>query len=324
MARKSLFPIEYHNLWSRYKEMVALHWESHEIPYGKDKKYFDSLDENTQKYIKMVLAFFSQSESIVNVNLATRFFEDIQIEEARSFYARQLANEAIHGETYSTLIQSYVDDEKERELLFNAVDNFPSISEKYKWAMKWLKKKDPFAKRLIAFMCVEGIFFQGSFCAIYWLRNYHPSLEALINANDYIARDESLHCSFAIEVYKTLCASSNPDELLSTKSGGFTKLSQEEVEEIVKEVVELEKKFVEESLPVRLIGIDSSKVWTYIESIADYWVTQLGYRPIYGSKDPFGFMKDLGLSRKENQFENKATSYTKTTDSTKLSFDEDI
>jgi ribonucleoside-diphosphate reductase beta chain len=250
---------------------------------SKDEKYF----------IKNVLAFFAGSDGIVLENLGKRFMNEIQIPEARCFYAFQMAMENIHSITYSLLIDTYINDPKEKDHLFKAIETIPCVQQKANWAIKWIESdKASFATRLVAFAAVEGIFFSGSFCAIFWLRE-RGLMPGLTFSNELISRDESLHCEFAYLLYSMV----------------NNKLSQQEIHELIREAVEIEKNFITESLPCRLIGMNSDLMKQYIEYVADRLIVQLGYEKLYKTKNPFGFMERISIESKVNFFEARNHSY---------------
>lgn len=293
--RFSLFPIKYPNLWDYYKKSEMSFWTAEEVELHEDIKHWnDKLNDNERHFIKYVLAFFANSDSIVNENLAINFMTEVQLPEARAFYATQINIENIHAEIYSLMIDTYISDTKEKNLLFNAYKTVPAVEKKAGWALKWIGSDD-FVERLVAFCCVEGIFFSGSFCAIFWLKN-RGLMPGLSMANDFISRDEGLHCEFACELYSMLSQSS--------------RLTQARIEEIFINAVEIEKEFITESLPVNLIGMNSDLMIQYIEYVADFWLTRLGYNKIYNSKNPFAFMEMLSVEKKANFFEKRPTEYT--------------
>jgi ribonucleoside-diphosphate reductase beta chain len=257
----------------------------------------ERLNSDERFYIKNVLAFFAASDGIVNENLAENFLKEVQYPEARCFYGFQIAIENVHAETYSLLIDTYIKDLVEREKLFKAMDNIPSVKKKADWALKWIQS-DSFAERLIAFAAVEGIFFSGSFCSIFWLKK-RGLMPGLSFSNELISRDEGLHCSFATLLYTKYVKN---------------KLSPDRIREIISEAVEIEKEFVEDSLPVSLIGMNSKLMKQYIEFVADYWLVELGCPKAYGSENPFDFMDMLSLQGKTNFFEARVSEYKKPSD----------
>jgi ribonucleoside-diphosphate reductase beta chain len=305
--RFSLFPVQEPDIWTMYKTAEASFWTAEEIDLSQDISHWrDKLNDNERYFIKHVIAFFNNSDGIVNENLAANFFNQVQYPEARCFYGFQLAIENIHGETYSLLIDSYISDEKEKEHLFNAIDTVPSVKRKADWAMKWIENGS-FTETLIAFAAVEGIFFSGSFCSIFWLKK-RGLMPGLCFANELISRDEGLHCDFACLLYTQHIEN---------------KLPEETVRQIISEAVEIEKEFVTSSLPVRLIGMNSDLMCEYIEFVADRLLVSLGCSKIYNTRCPFDFMINIALENKGNFFEGRVGSYQKSgvMDSTKDSKD---
>jgi ribonucleoside-diphosphate reductase beta chain len=301
--RFSLLPVQHHDLWKMYKTAEASFWTAEEIDLAQDISHWrEKLNDNERYFIKHVLAFFNNSDGIVNENLAANFFNQVQYPEARCFYGFQLMMENIHGETYSLLIDTYITDKEEKEHLFNAIETVPSVKRKADWAFKWIENGS-FAERLIAFAAVEGIFFSGSFCSIFWLKK-RGLMPGLSFSNELISRDEGLHCDFACMLYT--------DHIEN-------KLSEETVRDVIKEAVEIEKEFVTASLPVRLIGMNSDLMCQYIEYVADRLMISLGYSKIWDSKCPFDFMTNIALENKGNFFEGRVGSYQKSgvMDSTK-------
>tara|TARA_B100000795_G_C22806251_1_gene445055 strand:+ start:2820 stop:3785 length:966 start_codon:yes stop_codon:yes gene_type:complete len=289
-----LFPIKHHKIWEMYKKSLALIWTAEEIDLGKDLNDWPKLREEEQHFVKNILAFFAGSDGIVLENLGVRFMNEIQIPEAKCFYGFQIAMENIHSETYSLLIDTYVKDKDEKHRLFNAIDTIPSVRKKANWALKWIGDKSTFAKRLVAFAAVEGIFFSGSFCAIFWLKK-RGLMPGLTSSNELISRDEGLHTDFACLLYSML----------------ENKLDQETIYEIIKESVEIEKEFIIDSIPCRLIGMNSELMSLYIEFVADRLVTQLGYQKIYNTQNPFDFMEMISMEGKTNFFEKRVMEYSK-------------
>ena len=292
--RFSIFPIKYHDIWKAYKDHQNAFWVAEEIDYGADVKDYEKLTDDEQYFIKNILAFFAESDGIVVENLVTNFCSMVQLPEARCFYTWQAAMEQIHGETYSLLIDTFVKDKTEKIKLFNAIEHNPIVAKKAEWAEKWIKQ-GTFTEKLVAFAIVEGIFFSGSFCAIFWLRNRGLMTKALGKSNELIARDEGLHTDFAILLYTKYI-----DD----------KLTREQVYEIMKEAVEIEREFICGSLPCRLIGMNSELMYDYIKYVADRLLTQLGYEKIYNTKNPFKFMELTSLDGKTNFFEERVTEYT--------------
>ena len=288
-----MFPIQDESIWKMYKKQVDCFWRAEEIDLSKDLSSWKSLTNDEQYFIKMIIAFFAASDGIVSENLALRFMGDVQLSEARAFYGFQIAMENIHSETYSLLIETYINNHDEKHKLFNAVQNFPCIRKKADWAIKWIQDKDAsFATRLVAFACVEGIFFSGAFCSIFWLKK-RGLMPGLSFSNELISRDEALHCEFAVLLYSKM----------------INKLKKEKIYEIIKEAVEIEKEFSCEALPCRLIGMNSELMSQYIEFVADRLLLQLGYDKIYNTNNPFPWMESISLNGKTNFFEKKVADY---------------
>jgi len=290
-----LFPLEYPKIWEMYKKAMASFWTAEEVDLYTDIAQWNNLNANEQHFIKNVLAFFAASDGIVNENLAQQFMSEIQVPEARCFYGFQIAIENIHSEMYSTLIETYIKDLKERQRLFNAIDNVPSVQKKARWALKWINKENLFAERLLAFACVEGIFFSGSFCSIFWLKK-RGLMPGLTFSNELISRDEGLHTDFACLLYSML---------------KYTKLPQKVIHQLVSEAVDIEKEFICESLPVDLIGMNSRLMSQYIEFVADRLLISIGYDKIYMAQNPFDWMNMISVSGKTNFFEKKVGEYAK-------------
>ena len=295
--RWCLLPIQYPKLWEFYKKAQASYWTAEELDLARDRKDFDALSDDERHFIKMVLAFFASADGAVIENLGARFLADVEIPEARSFYTFQLAMEAVHAETYGLLIQQYVQDAVERTRLFAAVEHIPSIKSKGDWAEKWIDSSDSFAHRLVAFACVEGIFFSGSFCAIFWLKK-RGLMPGLTFSNELISRDEGLHTDFACHLYT----------MLVNDGDG---LPEETVRAIVGEAVDLEREFICESLPCALIGMCADSMGAYIEFVADRLMSELGCSKVYGTANPFPFMEQISLQGKSNFFEKRESSYAK-------------
>lgn len=292
--RYVMFPIEDHDIWKQYKKQMDCFWRAEEVDLSKDYKDWEKLTSNEKHFIKMVLAFFAASDGIVLENLGMRFMSEVQISEARAFYGFQIMMENIHSEMYSLLIDSYIKDKEEKTKLFKAVENFECINKKANWAIKWIHdKRSAFATRLIAFACVEGIFFSGSFCAIYWLKK-RGLMPGLTFSNELISRDEGMHTDFAVLLYTKL----------------QKKISKARIYEIIKEAVEIEKEFICEALPCRLIGMNQDNMKQYIEFVADRLVVQLGYDKIYNSANPFDFMEMISIEGKTNFFEKRVGDYS--------------
>jgi len=289
-----LFPIKYRKVWDMYKKHEASFWTAEEIDLSQDTKDWVTLTRDEQHFIKHVLAFFAASDGIVLENLAERFLKEVQIPEARCFYGFQVAMENIHSETYSLLLDTYIKETVERTRLFHAIETIPCIQEKASWAMRWIKSSTSFAERLVAFAAVEGIFFSGSFCAIFWLKK-RGKMPGLTFSNELISRDEGLHCDFACLLYSML----------------KNKLSQKTVHEIIKHAVKIEKEFVCDSLPVDLIGMNSKLMSEYIEFVADRLLDALGYDKVWNTKNPFDWMEMISLQGKTNFFEKRVGEYQK-------------
>ena len=293
--RFSLFPVQEPDIWMMYKTAEASFWTAEEIDLAQDISHWrDKLNDNERYFIKNVIAFFNNSDGIVNENLAANFFNQVQYPEARCFYGFQLAIENIHGEVYSLLIDSYISDEEEKENLFNAIDTVPAVKRKADWAMKWIDNGS-FTETIIAFAAVEGIFFSGSFCSIFWLKK-RGLMPGLCFANELISRDEGLHCDFACLLYTQHIEN---------------KLPEETVKAIISEAVEIEKEFVTSSLPVRLIGMNSELMCEYIEFVADRLLMELGCEKEWNSTNPFDFMDMISLQGKTNFFEKRVGDYQK-------------
>jgi ribonucleotide reductase beta subunit family protein with ferritin-like domain len=290
-----LFPIQHKDIWEMYKKHEASFWTAEEVDLSQDNKDWDLLTKDEQHFIKHVLAFFAASDGIVLENIGQRFLTEVQLPEARCFYGFQLAMENIHSETYSLLIDTYIKDSTEKHEMFNAIEKIPCIRKKAEWAMKWITCGDSFAERLVAFAAVEGIFFSGSFCAIYWLKK-RSKMPGLTFSNELISRDEGLHCDFACLLYRNL---------------KYTKLSESTIHKIIGDAVEIEKEFVCSSIPVSLIGMNADLMSEYIEFVADRLIDALGYKKIYHTKNPFEWMEMISLQGKTNFFEKRVGEYQK-------------
>ena len=288
-----MFPIQYDDIWKMYKKQVDCFWRAEEIDLTKDLADWDRLEKDEQYYISMILAFFAASDGIVLENLALRFMGDVQVSEARAFYGFQIAMENVHSESYSLLIDTYIQDEEHKERLFNAIDTFPCIKKKADWAKKWIgDNRSSFATRLVAFACIEGIFFSGAFCSIFWLKK-RGLMPGLTFSNELISRDEALHTEFAVLLYTKL----------------QKKINKSRIYEIVREAVEIETEFICEALPCRIIGMNSELMTQYIQFVADRLCLQLGYDKIYGTANPFHFMELISLESKTNFFEKRVADY---------------
>jgi len=289
-----LFPIADKEIWAMYKKHVASFWTAEEIDLHDDHKDWLKLNAKEQHFIKYVLAFFAASDGIVLENLCSHFINDVKLAEARCFYAFQAMMENIHSETYSLLIDTYIKNEKEKQELFGAMDRIQCIKQKAQWAMKWMSRDCAFIQRLVAFACVEGIFFSGSFCALFWLKK-RGLMPGLTFSNELISRDEGLHTDFACLLYK----------------GCANKLDQNTVADMVRSAVVCEKEFICDSLPVDLIGMNSKLMGQYIEFVADRLVHALGHKKIFNSKNPFDWMEMISLQGKTNFFERRVGEYAK-------------
>ena len=293
-----MFPLKYHDIWEMYKTAEMSFWTAEEIDLAQDlTDWNEKLNDNEKHFIKMVLAFFAASDGIVNENLAENFLKEVQYPEAKSFYGFQIAMENVHSETYSLLIDTYIKDSAEKDRLFHAIDNFPSIKEKADWALKWIAS-DSFDERLIAFAAVEGIFFSGSFCSIFWLKK-RGLMPGLSFSNELISRDEGLHCQFATLLHNRYIKD---------------KVSEERIKEIICSAVDIERTFITESLPVSLIGMNSKLMEQYIEFTADFWLQALGCQKVYNVENPFDFMDMISLQGKTNFFEKRVAEYQKVSD----------
>ncbi|MCM0665906.1 MULTISPECIES: ribonucleotide-diphosphate reductase subunit beta [Flavobacterium] len=309
-----IFPIKHHDIWEWYKKMEASFWTAEEIDLHQDlTDWNNKLNDDERYFIKHILAFFAASDGIVNENLAENFVNEVQYAEAKFFYGFQIMMENIHSETYSLLIDTYVKDEAEKAELFNALEVFPAIGKKAEWALKWIES-DSFAERLIAFAAVEGIFFSGAFCSIYWLKK-RGLMPGLTFSNELISRDEGVHCDFAVHLHN--------HHLVN-------KVPKERIKEIIVDALDIERQFVTESLPVSLIGMNAGLMTQYLEFVADRLLVELGCERVYGSANPFDFMDMISLQGKTNFFEKRVAEYQKSgvmnndSDAQKISFDADF
>jgi ribonucleotide reductase beta subunit family protein with ferritin-like domain len=305
--RFTIFPIKYHNLWELYKKAQMSNWTAEEVDLNNDLNDWNNLNENERHFIKYILAFFAASDGIVFENLSLNFSKEIQLSEVRSFYAYQEHNEMVHGETYSLLIDKYINDTEEKSKIFRAIETIPCIEKKAKWAFKYFNKNIPFCDRLVAFACVEGIFFSGSFCAIFWLKK-RGLMPGLSFSNELISRDEAMHQDFAVELFHMM----------------RNKTSQSKVYEIIKDAVSIEKEFILDALPCKLIGMDSQKMSQYIEFVADRLLKQLGFKSLWNQQNPFDFMENISLDGKTNFFEKRVGEYSKFSGQGEITFDEDF
>jgi ribonucleoside-diphosphate reductase beta chain len=289
-----LFPIKHNDIWEMYKKAEASFWTAEEIDLSSDQTDWTAkLNDDERHFIKHVLAFFAASDGIVNENLAVNFMNEVQYPEARCFYGYQIMIENIHSETYSLLIDTYIKDPQEKDKLFHAIETIPAVKHKAEWALKWIGNGG-FAERLIAFAAVEGIFFSGSFCSIFWLKK-RGLMPGLTFSNELISRDEGLHCDFACLLYSQL----------------VNQLPKEKVSQIITDAVSIEKEFVTESLPVRLIGMNADMMCQYIEFVADRLLLALGCSKVYNATNPFDFMELISLQGKTNFFEKRVAEYQK-------------
>jgi len=309
-----IFPIKHHDIWEWYKKMEASFWTAEEIDLSQDiNDWNNKLNDEERYFIKHILAFFAASDGIVNENLAENFVNEVQYAEAKFFYGFQIMMENIHSETYSLLIDTYVKDETERDELFNALEVFPAIKKKADWALKWIES-DSFAERLIAFAAVEGIFFSGAFCSIYWLKK-RGLMPGLTFSNELISRDEGVHCDFAVHLHN--------HHLVN-------KVPKARIREIIVDALNIEREFITESLPVSLIGMNAALMTQYLEFVADRLLVELGCDREYNTSNPFDFMDMISLQGKTNFFEKKVAEYQKSgvmnTDSQaqKITFDADF
>lgn len=288
-----MFPIEHQDIWQMYKKQVDCFWRAEEVDLTKDLASWATLNEDEKFFIKMVIAFFAASDGIVLENLGMRFMSEVQCSEARAFYGFQIAMENIHSEMYSLLIETYIKDQKEKNKLFSALQSFPCIKKKADWALKWIHdKRSSFATRLVAFACVEGIFFSGAFCSIFWLKK-RGLMPGLAFSNELISRDEALHTEFAVLLFNKL----------QRKPG------KKKIIEIIREAVEIEKEFICDALPCRLVSMNSESMSQYIEFVADRLSIQLGCGNIYNTGNPFDFMEMISIEGKTNFFEKRVGEY---------------
>ena len=313
-----IFPIKHHDIWDWYKKMEASFWTAEEIDLHQDLNDWNNKLNSDEKYfIKHILAFFAASDGIVNENLAENFVNEVQYAEAKFFYGFQIMMENIHSETYSLLIDTYVKDETEKDQLFRALEVFPAIKKKADWALKWIES-DSFAERLIAFAAVEGIFFSGAFCSIFWLKK-RGLMPGLTFSNELISRDEGVHCDFAVHLHN--------HHLIN-------KVPKDRIKEILMDALEIEREFITESLPASLIGMNATLMAQYLEFVTDRLLVELGCERVYNSSNPFDFMDMISLQGKTNFFEKRVSEYQKAgvmnsgsqgdSDSQKISFDADF
>ena len=290
-----LFPIKHHDVWEMYKQSMACFWTADEIDLAPDLAEWENLSDDSRHFLKHVLAFFAASDGIVNENLVTNFADEVQWPEARCFYGFQIMMENIHAETYSLLIDTYIKDPQEKDHLFKALETVPSVKKKGEWALRWLdRKRGNFAERLVAFAAVEGIFFSGSFCALFWLKK-QGIMQGLTFSNELISRDEGLHCDFACLLHSKL-----------NRGAG-----ENMIHRIISEAVKIETEFVTEALPVSLIGMNATLMKQYIEFVADRLLISLGATKLYNVENPFPWMEMISLQGKTNFFERRVGEYQK-------------
>jgi len=292
--RFTMFPIQYNDIWEMYKKAEASFWTAEEVDLSDDMKHWQNLTDDERHFISHILAFFASSDGIVLENLGVNFMKEVQVPEARAFYGFQIAIENIHSEMYSLLIDAYIKDSEQKQFLFRAMDNIPCVAKKANWALKWIESSASFAERLIAFACIEGIFFSGSFCSVFWLKK-RGLMPGLTFSNELISRDEGLHRDFACLLYSYL--NNKPEESV--------------VRQIVTEAVEIEKEFVCDSLPVNLVGMNCDLMKDYIEFVADHLLAQLGMEKEYNTVNPFDWMELISLQGKTNFFEKRVGEYQK-------------
>jgi ribonucleotide reductase beta subunit family protein with ferritin-like domain len=289
-----MFPIHNQDIWKMYKKQMDCFWRAEEINLAQDLGDWEKLSSDEKHFITMVLAFFAASDGLVLENLASRFMNDVQVSEARAFYGFQIAMENVHSETYSLLIDTYVRDDAEKTRLFHAIENYPCIAKKANWAKKWIgDNRSSFASRLVAFAAIEGIFFSSSFASIYWIKK-RGLMPGLTFSNELISRDEALHTEFAVLLYSKL----------------VKKLNKKRIYEIIQEAVEIEKEFITEAIPCRMIGMNANLMMQYIEFVADRLIVQLGYDKIYNVTNPFDFMELISIESKVNFFERTNAEYS--------------
>lgn len=306
-SRYVIFPIEHHDIWEYYKQHQAAFWTAEEVDLSNDIRDWEKLTSNEQYFVKNILSFFAASDGIVNENLAENFYKEVQYPEAKFFYGFQLAMENIHSLMYSLLIDTYISDKKEKDECFNAIDRLPAVQKKAKWALDWIDNAS-FAERLVAFAAVEGIFFSGSFCSIFWLKS-KGIMQGLCNANTLIFKDENLHCDFAIHLLNNHLEN---------------KLSEKKIKEIVLSALEIEKEFITESLPVSLIGMNSNLMKQYLEFVADGLLVKMGCSKEFNVEQPFKFMEQIAIETKGNFFESRTMEYQKAKLNETIVFNEDF
>ena len=308
-TRFTLFPLRHHDIWAAYEKHKNAFWTAQEIDYAADLEDWAKLTDNERYFVEHILAFFAGADGIVLENLVSCFCKEVQIPEARCFYGFQAAMENIHSEVYSLLIETFIKDHDRKTSLFNAIDTIPCVTKKASWALQWIDPSRPFAERLVAFAIVEGIFFSGSFCAIFWLKSRGLMVKALGTSNELIARDVGLHTDFAVLLYSKI----------------QNKLSNATMIDILTSAVKIEEEFIAESLPCRLIGMNNELMIQYIRFVADRLLQQLGYEPHYNETNPFDFMTLNSLDGKTNFFEKRVTEYTvANSDTSEFKIDDDF
>ena len=306
-GRFVIFPIEHNDIWEYYKQHQAAFWTAEEVDLTNDIRDWENLTENEQYFVKKVLSFFAASDGIVNENLAENFYREVQYPEAKFFYGIQLAMENIHSLMYSLLIDTYINNPKEKDECFNAIDRLPAVQKKAKWALEWIENAS-FAERLVAFAAVEGIFFSGSFCSIFWLKS-RGIMQGLCNANSLIFKDENLHCDFAIHLLNN-----HLEE----------RPSEKRIREIILSALEIEKEFITESLPVSLIGMNSNLMKQYLEFVVDGLLVKMGCSKEFNVEQPFKFMEQIAIETKGNFFESRTMEYQKAKLNETISFTDDF
>jgi ribonucleoside-diphosphate reductase beta chain len=306
-GRFVIFPIEHNDIWEFYKQHQAAFWTAEEIDLTNDIRDWESLTENEQYFVKNVLSFFAASDGIVNENLAENFYREVQYPEAKFFYGMQLAMENIHSLMYSLLIDTYINNPKEKDECFNAIDRLPAVQKKAKWALEWIENAS-FAERLVAFAAVEGIFFSGSFCSIFWLKS-RGIMQGLCNANSLIFKDENLHCDFAIHLLNNHVEK---------------RPSEKRIKEIILSALEIEKEFITESLPVSLIGMNQNLMKQYLEFVVDGLLVKLGCSKEFNVEQPFKFMEQIAVETKGNFFESRTVEYQKAKLNETITFTDDF
>lgn len=295
--RFTVFPIKYNKIWNMYKLQQASQWTAEEVDFSKDYDDYITLSKNEQHFLKMILAFFAASDGIVNFNIGNRFLQDVKIMEAQITYIFQMQMESIHGEVYSLMLDNIIKNKTEKKLLFNAIETIPTVKKMSDWAFKWVESTKSFAHRIIAFAIVEGVFFSGAFAAIYWFKKYKNKgkmfLHGLIKSNEWIARDESMHCDFACLLYEHI----------------VNRVEEKQVHSMFSEAVEIATEFMNDALPVQLIGMSKESMGKYIKYIGDRLIVSLRYKKLYNETNPFPFMETIGIPGKANFFEVTPTSY---------------